>query len=85
MYGEHERLLCAILEFFGRIHRPGAEQRRLKRYRGPLEIEVVPAGREFLWRSEVLGVPGMLDGRSHVVSKEGAKTERSIRKAETQM
>ncbi len=29
---------------------------------------VVPAGREFLCRSEVLGVPGALDGLSHVVS-----------------
>lgn len=29
---------------------------------------VVPAGREFLWRGGILGVPGVLDGLSHVVS-----------------
>lgn len=29
---------------------------------------VVPAGREFLWRGDILGVPGVLDGLSHVVS-----------------
>lgn len=34
---------------------------------------VVPAGREFLCRREVLGVPGALDGLSHVVS-DGACT-----------
>lgn len=28
----------------------------------------VPAGREFLWRIELLGVPGTLEGLSHVVS-----------------
>lgn len=31
---------------------------------------VVPAGREFLCRIEALGVPGTLDGLSHVVSDE---------------
>lgn len=31
---------------------------------------VVPAGREFLWRGDILGVPGVLDGLSHVVSVE---------------
>lgn len=28
----------------------------------------VPAGSEFLWRGDILGVPGALDGLSHVVS-----------------
>lgn len=29
---------------------------------------VVPVGSEFLWRGDILGVPGVLDGLSHVVS-----------------
>lgn len=37
---------------------------------------VVPVGREFLCRREVLGVPGALDGLSHVVS--GGEGERRI-------
>lgn len=32
------------------------------------DIFVVPVGREFLCRRDILGVPGVLDGLSHVVS-----------------
>lgn len=32
------------------------------------ERAAVPAGKEFLCRRAVLGVPGVLDGLSHVVS-----------------
>lgn len=44
---------------------------------------VVPAGREFLCRREVLGVPGTLDGLSHVVSECSAegKKDSDIRRA----
>ena len=37
---------------------------------------VVPAGREFLCRRDILGVPGVLDGLSHVVSERGRKRGR---------
>lgn len=33
-----------------------------------MERPAVPAGKEFLCRRDVLGVPGVLDGLSHVVS-----------------
>lgn len=45
----------------------------------------VPAGREFLCRWDILGVPGVLDGLSHVVSvgvfrgRRGRKTNSDIR------
>lgn len=52
---------------FRRIHSPGAlkleEAEAMERQR-----TVVPAGREFLCRRDILGVPGVLDGLSHVVS-----------------
>lgn len=56
---------------FRRIHSPRTPK--------PEEVEViecldgemfaVPAGREFLCRMDILGVPGVLDGLSHVVSE----------------
>lgn len=53
----------------GRIHSP--EALNLKEAE-VIEMEgdgfIVPAGREFLCRIGVLGVPGTLDGLSHVVS-----------------
>ena len=52
---------------FRRIHSPGAlkleEAEVMERQR-----IAVPAGREFLCRRDILGVPGVLDGLSHVVS-----------------
>lgn len=72
-------LVCMSWRFvpswnFKRIHSPRAPKLE--------EVEVtewhsilVPAGREFLCRIEVLGVPGTLDGLSHVVS-DGAMNSR---------
>lgn len=52
---------------FRRIHSPGAlkleEAEVMERQR-----IAVPVGREFLCRRDILGVPGVLDGLSHVVS-----------------
>lgn len=45
------------------------------------EMFAVPAGREFLCRMDILGVPGVLDGLSHVVSEGVGKKSNDVSRA----
>lgn len=55
-----------------RIHSPRAlkpeELEAIESLDGERDRFVIPAGKEFLCRWDILGVPGVLDGLSHVVS-----------------